>query len=129
MIKNNLNTSKIKENPKQEYKREAFLLFGQLLDKVNYDVISLLSKFEVQMEQDLEQLEARRRQNMNMAQMEYKHAEVDLSQEDDVAVGEQVSIGASPQPFIRDVAKIGRNDPCPCQSGKKYKQCHGKLMG
>lgn len=114
------------KNPKQEYKRESFELFAQLLDKINYDVISTLSKFEVRMEQEVEQIETRRRQVMNNQQYEYKHAELDALQEADVAVSEGPAL-KDQQTFVRGAPKIGRNDPCPCGSGKKYKQCHGKL--
>lgn len=111
------------KNPKQEYKRESFELFSQLLDKVNFEVITALSKFEVRVEQDIEQMQARR-QAPNPMQMEYKHAEVDTLQESDVAVRED---DGARQPFERGAPKVGRNDPCPCGSGKKFKQCHGKL--
>jgi preprotein translocase subunit SecA len=109
------------KNPKQEYKREAFELFSQLLDKVNYDVISALSKFEVRVEQDIAQMEAQRRASMNPMHVEYQHAESASLQQ------EEVSVANEPIPFTRDAAKVGRNDACPCGSGKKYKQCHGKL--
>lgn len=110
------------KNPKQEYKREAFEMFAQLLDKVNYDVISALCKFEAKAE-DAEQLEARQRSNVRPMQMEYKHIEVDALQENDIAVGEEQALGT----IVRGTRKVGRNDVCPCGSGKKYKQCHGKL--
>lgn len=115
------------KNPKQEYKREAFELFSQLLDKVNYDVISTLSKFEVRMEQEVDQLEAQQRNQMNAMRMEYKHAARDALQETDVAVREDERGFMAQQTITRDTPKIGRNNPCPCGSGKKYKQCHGKL--
>lgn len=111
------------KNPKQEYKRESFELFSQLLDKVNFEVITALSKFEVRVEQDIEQMQARR-QALNPMQMEYKHAELGALQESDVAVREEEGVR---QPFERSEPKVGRNDPCPCGSGKKFKQCHGKL--
>lgn len=114
------------KNPKQEYKRESFELFSQLLDKVNYDVISALSKFEVKVEQDIEQMEAQQRQTMNPMRMEYKHAETAALLDSDVAVSEDEQ-GMVNQTFTRSGPKIGRNDPCMCGSGKKYKQCHGKL--
>jgi preprotein translocase subunit SecA len=115
------------KNPKQEYKRESFELFAQLLDKINYDVTSGLIKFEVKMEQDIEQMEAERRQEMNSQRYEYKHAEMDALQNSDVIVREQQAVGAEQQTYVRSTRKIGRNDPCHCGSGKKYKQCHGKL--
>jgi preprotein translocase subunit SecA len=110
------------KNPKQEYKREAFELFSQLLDKINYDVISTLSKFEVRAEQDVEEMEAQRPHPMRM---EYKHVEVD-SLQDDVATREDELVLSENQPVMRG-PKVGRNDVCPCGSGKKYKVCHGKL--
>ncbi len=116
------------KNPKQEYKRESFELFSQLLDKINYQVISALSKFEVKVEQDVEQIEAQRRQTMNPMRMEYKHAEIDALQDSDVAVREdEQAFLARQQSVVRGAPKVGRNEPCPCGSGKKYKQCHGRL--
>lgn len=110
------------KNPKQEYKREAFELFVSLLDKINYEVVSTLCKFEVRQEQDLEQLEAQRRERLNV-NMQYKHAEWQAQAQDEVAVAE--SEVSTVTPFVRGQNKVGRNDPCPCGSGKKYKQCHG----
>lgn len=116
------------KNPKQEYKRESFELFAQLLDKVNYDVISALSKFEVRIEQDVEQLESQRRQSLNQQQIQYNHAAVDPLQAE-VAVADEETAAALPSnvTYIRGAPKVGRNDPCPCGSGKKFKQCHGRL--
>lgn len=107
------------KNPKQEYKRESFELFAQLLDKVDYDVISALSKFEVRMEQDMEQFEEQQRATVANLNMEYKHHEPAVAENGDVAV--------AVKPITREMPKIGRNDPCPCGSGKKYKVCHGRL--
>lgn len=115
------------KNPKQEYKREAFQLFGQLLDKVNYDVMSALCKFDVKAEQELARMEAQRRQAAGNYQMEYKHAELDALQDANVAVQADEQAFLTNQTITRDSPKVGRNDPCPCGSGKKYKQCHGKL--
>ncbi len=116
------------KNPKQEYKREAFELFVQLLDKINYEVISSLSKFEVRVEQDVEQVAMQNRQAFNMNRMQYQHAEPDVLQESDVPVHkDEPVIHVSRETFVRGAPKVGRNDVCPCGSGKKYKQCHGKL--
>ena len=109
------------KNPKQEYKRESFELFSQLLDKVNYEVISALIKFEVRVEQDLEQMENQRRHSF-----QYQHAPVDsLPAQPFPDNVEQLNF-SSREPIQRG-PKIGRNDPCPCDSGKKYKQCHGRV--
>jgi preprotein translocase subunit SecA len=116
------------KNPKQEYKRESFELFAQLLDKINFEVISGLSKFEVKVEQDVEQIATQRRQSMNMQQVQYKHAELTPMPDAEVAVREEEQFAYQPaEPVVRGAPKVGRNDACPCGSGKKYKQCHGKL--
>lgn len=108
------------KNPKQEYKREAFELFSQLLDRIKAEVISVLSKVQVRAEEDVAAVEEQRR---TQVQMNYQHEEVSaLSAEEQEAEAEQ-----QPQPFVRDERKVGRNEPCPCGSGKKYKHCHGRL--
>jgi preprotein translocase subunit SecA len=103
------------KNPKQEYKREAFELFVNLLDKVNFEVISILSKFEIKAEQDVERIEAKRREALP-SKMAFEHAELNPV---GAALEEQTERPARNEP------KVGRNDPCPCGSGKKYKHCHG----
>jgi preprotein translocase subunit SecA len=111
------------KNPKQEYKREAFELFVEMLDRINYEVISILSKFEVRAEEDVERIEAQRREALKM-KMEYAHSGAGaLSEGGDGAEDAASAV----EPFTRDEPKIGRNDSCPCGSGKKYKQCHGSL--
>lgn len=116
------------KNPKQEYKRESFELFSQLLDKINYEVISNLHKFEVKVEQDVEQMAEQRRRFMNVQQMEYKHGEV-AALAGATASAEETpeEVNFAKQTFTREMPKVGRNDQCPCGSGKKFKQCHGKL--
>jgi preprotein translocase subunit SecA len=106
------------KNPKQEYKREAFELFMALLDRVNYEVISVLSKFEVRKEEDVEQIEAKRR--ASNFKMQFHHDASNNTAQDDVVVAEDNAKVVS--------LKVGRNEPCPCGSGKKYKQCHGSLV-
>lgn len=112
------------KNPKQEYKRESFELFSQLLDKINYEVISALSKFEVKVEADIAQLESQQRASLPAQSMQYQHQPIDALQTV-AADGEPVEAAAK-TPFVRG-ARIGRNDTCPCGSGKKFKQCHGQL--
>lgn len=116
------------KNPKQEYKRESFELFGEMLDKINYQVISAMCKFEVRMEQDVEQMTEKQRRTLNNMQMQYQHAEVGAL---GVEEPEEVVTEEPPVPnnvtYLRDTPKVGRNDPCPCGSGKKYKRCHGSL--
>ena len=111
------------KNPKQEYKRESFELFEGLLDTLKYDVVSILSKVRVQQQEDVERMEEQRRQQAEAAarrqKLQHQNAENQL---DD---GE--SSDENHTPVVRDERKVGRNEPCPCGSGKKYKQCHGKI--
>jgi preprotein translocase subunit SecA len=113
------------KNPKQEYKREAFEMFGVMLDQVKHDTVSILSRVRIQSEQDLEKMEAQRRAAQAM---EFKHANTTpLGQ---AMAGQKPTINPEVQPhspFVRDGRKVGRNEACPCGSGKKFKQCHGKL--
>jgi preprotein translocase subunit SecA len=108
------------KNPKQEYKREAFELFSNLLDIVKREVTQVTMLVKVRNEADVEAAE----KHTAPENVQYQHAEFSESQETAAADAEN-AIPA--QPFERQGAKTGRNDPCPCGSGKKYKQCHGKL--
>ncbi|MGS0680034.1 preprotein translocase subunit SecA [Shewanella sp. 125m-7] len=110
------------KNPKQEYKRESFELFQQMLESLKHDVISILSKVQVQAQSDVEEMEERRRQEDAKIRRDYQHAEAEA-----IVGAEESAALAATQPTVRDGEKVGRNDPCPCGSGKKYKQCHGKL--
>ncbi|MDH4106936.1 MAG: preprotein translocase subunit SecA [Gammaproteobacteria bacterium] len=120
------------KNPKQEYKREAFEMFGQMLEQVKHDTISILSRVRIQSEQDVARMEAQRRAAQAM---EFKHAEASAlpAQAPAAAPGPRAPGPAAAQPvehqspFVREERKVGRNEPCPCGSGKKYKQCHGQL--
>ncbi|MBT8104564.1 MAG: preprotein translocase subunit SecA [Woeseiaceae bacterium] len=115
------------KNPKQEYKREAFEMFGEMIEQVKHDTVSILSRIRVQSEEDLAEMEARRRQE---EQMKFQHAEASAlgGAEGGASGGTPAQPQAQPQtPFVRDGRKVGRNEPCPCGSGKKFKQCHGKL--
>lgn len=111
------------KNPKQEYKRESFDLFAQMLDNIKHEVIHLLSTVQVQTENEVTELDSQFREEAQRIQMNYEHADV---------------LSALPQarPDAADfskigqhnaTSKIGRNDTCPCGSGKKYKQCHGRI--
>jgi len=111
------------KNPKQEYKREAFEMFGEMLDQVKFDTISILSRVRIQSEEDVQRMEAERRKAQAM---EFKHADAPaLPGAQPEAAGAEAA--ASAEPFVREGRKIGRNEPCPCGSGKKFKQCHGSL--
>ena len=107
------------KQPKQEYKREAFELFEGLLENVKFEVIRFLSRVQFKTEADVEAMEARRRQEAERTRMQFSKAN---------SPGEPASEeSAGSSPFVRQDRKVGRNEPCPCGSGKKYKACHGKL--
>jgi preprotein translocase subunit SecA len=106
------------KNPKQEYKREAFELFSSLLDTVKREVTQIVMTVQVRGEEDVEAMEAPAPSNV-----QYHHADYDEA----LAGGDSDDEAEQHQPFVRADDKVGRNDPCPCGSGKKYKQCHGKL--
>lgn len=111
------------KNPKQEYKREAFEMFTQMLDRIKHDVVAVLTKVQVKAEEDVKAVEAQRR---STAPMRFEHA--DAGGMDDPSDDPSAESNAgSHEPFVRGGKKVGRNDPCPCGSGKKYKQCHGTL--
>ncbi|HDZ8978992.1 preprotein translocase subunit SecA [Aeromonas veronii] len=109
------------KNPKQEYKRESFDLFTQMLETLKRDVVSILSRVQVQ-ERDVEAMEEQQRQQAEAAPRTYTHAAAGSQLADEQAAGEE-----GHTTFVRDEQKVGRNDPCPCGSGKKYKHCHGQL--
>ncbi|MDJ0929176.1 MAG: preprotein translocase subunit SecA [Gammaproteobacteria bacterium] len=130
------------KNPKQEYKREAFEMFANMLDEVKHGVISILSRARLQSQEDVNAVEERRPR----AQMEYRHAAaqspIAAQPAPAVAGGGAMppagspAVGLPPQapasaapatPFVRSERKVGRNEPCPCGSGKKYKHCHGRI--
>jgi len=112
------------KNPKQEYKRESFVLFEDLLGNIKYDTIRYLSHIEVASKEDMQRLEEQRRKEQQ--NREYKHAETaGLSEEADVNAQEPKEAAA--QPIMRQGPKVGRNDLCTCGSGKKFKHCCGKI--
>ncbi|MCE0723862.1 MULTISPECIES: preprotein translocase subunit SecA [Legionella] len=104
------------KDPKQEYKKEAFTLFTTMLDNLKYDVVRLVSSVEIQTEEDVNAVEEQRRADQ-VSKMSLQHG--NYADENDEE--------ASTQTYRRQEKKIGRNDPCPCGSGKKYKACHGSL--
>ncbi|MEZ9709616.1 preprotein translocase subunit SecA [Vibrio breoganii] len=111
------------KNPKQEYKRESFELFEGLLETLKTDVITILSKVRVQQQEEVERMEAQRQAQAEaaarMAQAQHQTAESQLADDEQPE--------AAAQAPVRNEQKVGRNEPCPCGSGKKYKQCHGKI--
>lgn len=105
------------KDPKQEFKREAFAMFTAMLENIKHEIISLISRVQVRDSEDVEAVEEQRRQS---AEVEYKHDEAEA-----LDGGEELP--SHQQPVTRDGKKVGRNDPCPCGSGKKFKQCHGAI--
>ena len=107
------------KNPKQEYKREAFTMFGEMLENIKKDVINILSKVQVRSEKDMLPIE----KHEAPKQMQFSHPAAPNSLGGD----EAENMPEEKAPFVRDQKKVGRNEVCPCGSGKKYKQCHGRL--
>jgi preprotein translocase subunit SecA len=133
------------KNPKQEYKREAFELFNTLLERIKHDTISLLSRLQVRTEAEIEE-QQRERERQMARQLQLQHAapqsvisgDAEPMGPEAAAAGATAPQGAGPEAFggprvqpvapqVRDGRKVGRNEPCPCGSGKKYKHCHGAL--
>jgi len=135
------------KNPKQEYKREAFELFSAMLDRIKFDSVTTVSKIQVRSQQEIEREELERQQRLARA-LQLQHAEAVSPIQ---AVGSEMPPPGSPNfgpfgsadgarlepdprtaapaaPYVRDLPKVGRNEPCPCGSGKKYKHCHGALQ-
>ena len=131
------------KDPKQEYKREAYTMFNEVLARFKHEVISVLARVQIQTEADVQAVEEQRRQQRKM---EFKHEDAPSAADAATAppeaaaapvqggtiaggrpIPQRTAPQARPQTVRRDVPKVGRNDPCPCGSGKKYKQCHGRL--
>jgi len=108
------------KNPKQEYKREAFELFSDMLDRIKHEVVQYVLTLEIRTQQDVDAVE----EAPAMSNVRYQHADYDEAL---AAVADAPRVAASPPPFTRAGQKVGRNDPCPCGSGKKYKHCHGRI--
>jgi len=133
------------KQPKQEYKREAFELFGMMLDSIKREVTRHLMAVQVRSEEQVKEAERQAEEAARaLKNVQYQHADFaqSMGQEEAAAEGQPaamaggavataVDVGmgnmAEVQPFVRSTQKVGRNDPCPCGSGKKFKQCHGKL--
>jgi preprotein translocase subunit SecA len=131
------------KNPKQEYKREAFEMFSSMLDKVKHDVASIVSRVQFVDQEDIRRMEAQR---ADSSKIQARHAEARSAIANPAAPPDKPAIGPAGRPsgpplpskqpaqetetatpFVRAGRKVGRNEPCPCGSGKKYKQCHGRL--
>jgi preprotein translocase subunit SecA len=121
------------KNPKQEYKREAFELFTTMLDRIKHDTVSVLSRMQLRTQAEIDAEEEERQRRLARA-MQFQHAAPEQitappQQQEQGPLAEPQQRGA-PEPvaqFVRETRKVGRNEPCPCGSGKKYKHCHGAL--
>ena len=121
------------KDPKQEYKREAFTIFESLLETVKFEIVGLLSKVQFRSEEELAKIETERTQQ----QMQFNHPSLDVQSAADTAMQIVPSdnqeaqkdpiVRGSDETYVRQGQKVGRNEPCPCGSGKKFKKCHGKL--
>ena len=111
------------KKPQQEYKREGFAMFTEMLDAMKHEVMKILARVQIKDQADVSAVDAQRRQTP----MEFEHADATASAQPQRAPTGQPQPQARPETFVRDGRKVGRNEPCPCGSGKKYKQCHGKL--
>jgi preprotein translocase subunit SecA len=122
------------KQPKQEYKKEAFELFSSMLEQVKREVITILARVRIRSEEEVAALEAQERAlaEAKARQLQFQHEDVGGYGADEEAaraqaVGQGGFVQSPPQTVHRDSPKVGRNDPCPCGSGKKYKHCHGQL--
>lgn len=113
------------KNPKQEYKRESFELFQEMLENIKLETVRFLCRVEIRRDDEAEELERQRQEAFNQQQMEFSHEKSQSALAEEEPVTELTALPE--QPFVRSGEKVGRNSPCPCGSGKKYKQCHGKL--
>ena len=119
------------KNPRQEYKREAFALFQDLMTNLQQEVVKVLSHVKIRQEDEVDAIERQREQERAKERVNFQHQAVsalaDQAPAEAPAAGQGQAEGEKVAPFVREVAKVGRNDPCPCGSGKKYKVCHGKI--
>ena len=117
------------KQPKQEYKSEAFLLFSEMLEKVKHEVVTLLARVHIRSEDEVAQMEAAERAQAAAVaqQMQFQHADVGGLGADEAAADVASPEGQGFQQAARAMPKVGRNETCPCGSGKKYKHCHGQL--
>ncbi|HKO88793.1 MAG TPA: preprotein translocase subunit SecA, partial [Burkholderiales bacterium] len=111
------------KNPKQEYKREAFELFGSLVETVKLETTRILMRIRLQTEEEVQQAEKFQPQAPALSNVQYRHPGLDEEAGDDTAPAQ----APAKQAPVSRTPKVGRNEPCPCGSGKKYKQCHGKI--
>jgi preprotein translocase subunit SecA len=112
------------KQPKQEFKRESFELFGEMLDRIKSEVVQMLARIRIRSEDEVTAMEAEQQRAAEGQRLQFQHADAQQ-----LGVGGDNAVAADPvvAPVLNDGPKVGRNDPCPCGSGKKYKHCHGQL--
>ena len=121
------------KNPRQEYKREAFAQFTGLMSSLQQEVIKILSHIQIKQEDPTDAIDRQREEESARARVNYQHQSVSaLSGDKGGSVDSSTTARAGKNeekknPFVRDLPKVGRNDPCPCGSGKKFKLCCGKI--
>jgi preprotein translocase subunit SecA len=117
------------KQPKQEYKHEAFELFGEMLDKVKHEVVTLLARVRIRSEEEVAAMEAaeRAQAERQAQQLQFQHADVGGLGAGEEALQAQAMAAALQAQAQGTAPRVGRNDPCPCGSGKKFKHCHGAL--
>lgn len=121
------------KNPRQEYKREAFVLFQDLMTNLQQEVIKVLSHVKIRQEDDADAIERQREEERARERVNFQHQAISALGDQPASearpgpAGQNQGEGDKAAPFVREMAKVGRNDPCPCGSGKKYKVCHGKI--
>jgi preprotein translocase subunit SecA len=116
------------KNPKQEYKREAFELFGQMLEMIKTEVVRIIMTVRIQTREEIQQAE-QQMATPHLENVHYEHADFDASKAPEELLAPTAEANEVRQaPTTNNLPRVGRNDPCPCGSGKKYKQCHGQLV-
>ncbi|TDR48718.1 protein translocase subunit secA [Tahibacter aquaticus] len=115
------------KQPKQEFKRESFELFQDMLERIKLETTTLLARVRIRSEDEVQELEEQQRRQQMQAPLNFAHAEASgFASEGEVLAATQAATAPAAAQFAEG-PKVGRNDPCPCGSGKKYKQCHGRL--
>ena len=114
------------KNPKQEYKREAFELFGQMLDLIRNEVVRIVMTVRIESREEIDAAEEQLA-HQQLGNVHYQHSDFNPALAPEELMSPDGSTQGGAMPDVTDVPKVGRNDPCPCGSGKKYKQCHGRL--
>jgi len=117
------------KNPKYEFKREAFQMFQTLLEQIKQEVIETLHKVEIRTQEEVAAVEAQEEQRRQAQALQYQHSSLGVfgGAAENMPQDRGDATPVAPRPYVRPERKVGRNELCPCGSGKKFKHCHGKL--